>query len=239
MAESTIPYRFDPSHSIDELRETHSDIEDGSETGIQVVVAGRLMLKRDQGKIVFGTLQDSTGRIQLFAPEKTTPNFTELTNLHLGDWLGVTGEIIKTRKGELSVKVSEWVRLAEARRPFPDKWHGISDTDMRYRQRYVDLWVTEETRQTFLIRSRVISLTRRWLEERGFIEVETPVFHPIPGGALARPFTTHHNALDVDLYLRIAPELYLKRQSLQLRSLRHLFGQIRWTQPRQTSSGLY
>jgi lysyl-tRNA synthetase class 2 len=169
------------------------------------------MLKRDQGKIVFGTLQDSTGRIQLFAPEKTTPNFTELTNLHLGDWLGVTGEIIKTRKGELSVKVSEWVRLAEARRPFPDKWHGISDTDMRYRQRYVDLWVTEETRQTFLIRSRVISLTRRWLEERGFIEVETPVFHPIPGGALARPFTTHHNALDVDLYLRIAPELYLKR----------------------------
>ena len=211
MADPTIPYRFDPSHSIDEIRETHSDIEDGSETGIQVVVAGRLMLKRDQGKIVFGTLQDSTGRIQLFAPEKTTPNFTELTNLHLGDWLGVTGEIIKTRKGELSVKVSEWVRLAEARRPFPDKWHGISDTDMRYRQRYVDLWVTEETRQTFLIRSRVISLTRRWLEERGFIEVETPVFHPIPGGALARPFTTHHNALDVDLYLRIAPELYLKR----------------------------
>ncbi len=211
MAESAIPYRFDPSHSIDELREAHSDIEDGSETGIKVVVAGRLMLKRDQGKIVFGTLQDSTGRIQLFAPEKTTPNFTELTNLHLGDWLGVTGEIIKTRKGELSVKVSEWVRLAEARRPFPDKWHGISDTDMRYRQRYVDLWVTEETRQTFLIRSRVISLTRRWLEERGFIEVETPVFHPIPGGALARPFTTHHNALDVDLYLRIAPELYLKR----------------------------
>ena len=211
MAESTIPYRFDPSHSIDEIRESHSDIEDGSETGIKVVVAGRLMLKRDQGKIVFGTLQDSTGRIQLFAPEKTTPNFTELTNLHLGDWLGVTGEIIKTRKGELSVKVSEWVCLAEARRPFPDKWHGISDTDMRYRQRYVDLWVTEETRQTFLIRSRVISLTRRWLEERGFIEVETPVFHPIPGGALARPFTTHHNALDVDLYLRIAPELYLKR----------------------------
>ena len=211
MADPTIPYRFDPSHSIDEIRETHSDIEDGSETGIKVVVAGRLMLKRDQGKIVFGTLQDSTGRIQLFAPEKTTPNFTELTNLHLGDWLGVTGEIIKTRKGELSVKVSEWVRLAEARRPFPDKWHGISDTDMRYRQRYVDLWVTEETRQTFLIRSRVISLTSRWLEERGFIEVETPVFHPIPGGALARPFTTHHNALDVDLYLRIAPELYLKR----------------------------
>ena len=206
-----IPYRFEPSHTLQQIQDTYSEIEDGSETGAQVTVAGRLMLKRDQGKIVFGTLQDSSGRVQLFAPEKTTPNFNEFTDLHLGDWLGVTGEVIKTRRGELSVKISEWVRLAEARRPFPDKWHGISDTDMRYRQRYVDLWVTEETRQTFLVRSQVISLIRRWLEKTGFIEVETPVFHPIPGGALARPFTTHHNALDIDLYLRIAPELYLKR----------------------------
>tara|TARA_B100000959_G_C14993807_1_gene629218 strand:- start:572 stop:1993 length:1422 start_codon:yes stop_codon:yes gene_type:complete len=211
MTKSAIPYRFEPSHTTQQIQDTYSEIEAGSETGTQVTIAGRLMLKRDQGRIVFGTLQDSTGRVQLFAPEKTTPDFNEFTDLHLGDWLGVTGEVIKTRRGELSVKVSEWVRLAEARRPFPDKWHGISDTDTRYRQRYVDLWVTEETRQTFLVRSQVISLIRRWLEETGFVEVETPVFHPIPGGALARPFTTHHNALDIDLYLRIAPELYLKR----------------------------
>ena len=206
-----IPYRYEPSHTVQQIQDAYSEIEDGSETGTQVTVAGRLMLKRDQGKIVFGTLQDSTGRVQLFAPEKTTPDFNKFTDLHLGDWLGVTGEVIKTRRGELSVKISEWVRLAEARRPFPDKWHGISDTDMRYRQRYVDLWVTEEARQTFLVRSQIISLIRRWLEKMGFVEVETPVFHPIPGGALARPFTTHHNALDIDLYLRIAPELYLKR----------------------------
>ena len=211
MTEMPIPYRFEPSHTVQQIQDAYSEIEEGSETGVQVTVAGRLMLKRDQGKIVFGTLQDSTGRVQLFAPEKTTPDFNKFTDLHLGDWLGVTGEVIKTRRGELSVKISEWVRLAEARRPFPDKWHGISDTDMRYRQRYVDLWVTEETRQTFLVRSQIISLIRRWLEKTGFVEVETPVFHPIPGGALARPFTTHHNALDIDLYLRIAPELYLKR----------------------------
>ncbi len=118
---------------------------------------------------------------------------------------------MKTRKGELSVKVESWVILAEARRPFPDKFHGITDQDLRYRQRYVDLWVTPESREVFLLRSKAISLTRRWLEDRGFIEVETPTFHPIPGGALARPFTTHHNALDQEFYLRIAPELYLKR----------------------------
>lgn len=206
-----IPYRFEPTASAAELRAKHGEIEDGTETGERATIAGRLMLRRVQGKLAFGTLQDSTGRIQLFAPSKVTPEFDEFTSLRLGDWIGVTGEVMKTRKGELSVKVQEWTLLAKAERQFPDKFHGISDQDMRYRQRYVDLWVTEESRENFVLRSRAISLIRRWLEDRSFMEVETPILHPIPGGALARPFMTHHNALDAELYLRIAPELYLKR----------------------------
>ncbi len=207
----TIPYHFDVTRTAASLSEEFAHLEPGTETTQVVAVAGRVMLRRVQGKLAFATLQDSSGRVQLFAPSASTPRFDDFAALSIGDWVGVTGEVMTTRRGELSVRVDTWELLAATRRSFPDKWHGLADVDTRYRQRYLDLWVSEEARATALTRARVLSLTRRWLEDRGFVEVETPVFHPIPGGATARPFTTHHQALDIDLYLRIAPELYLKR----------------------------
>ena len=210
-ADLDIPYRFDRTHAVGEVLDAYAGLAAGAETGTVVSVSGRLMLRRHQGRLAFGALQDATGRVQLFATAKATPSFDRFTGLSIGDWIGVTGEVMATRRGELSVRVDDWVVLARARRPFPDKWHGLADPDIRYRQRHLDLWVSPQAREAFQRRSSIVSSLRRRLAERGFAEVETPMLHPIPGGAAARPFVTRHEALRTDLYLRIAPELYLKR----------------------------
>ncbi len=206
-----IPYRFDKDASTKDLIDRFGALVDGENSGVTVSVAGRVMLSRPQGKLSFSTLRDETGEIQLFAQAARAEDFEGLTKVNLGDWVGVTGEVVRTRRGELSVQVDSWVLLAEARRSFGDKWRGISDPDLRYRQREVDLWANPEVRTTLQLRSSIIQAIRQQLWADGYTEVETPMLHPIPGGAIAKPFVTHHNALDSDFYLRIAPELYLKR----------------------------
>ena len=207
----TTPNSFAHNAYSASLQSTFAHLSDGEESGAVVNVAGRVMLLRTQGKLAFATMRDSTGEIQLFALAAVTSEFEDFAKLHLGDWVGVTGEVVRTKRGELSVKVASWVRLAEALHNFGDKWAGISDFDLRYRHREADLWANPVSRRSLARRSEMLRSVRERCWAANFMEVETPMLNAIATGAAARPFKTFHNALDSELFLRIAPELWLKR----------------------------
>ncbi|NLM06845.1 MAG: lysine--tRNA ligase [Tissierellia bacterium] len=200
--------RYDYTHHSKTIVENFDDLD-----GKQVKVAGRLMSRRGHGKLQFMDLMDSEGKIQIFAKEDVLGKdaYKDLNYLDIGDIIGVEGEVFKTNSGEISVRASEIILLSKSLQVLPEKYHGLKDTDIRYRQRYVDLIVNPEVRETFIKRTKFIKEVRRFLDERGFLEVETPILGTLAGGANARPFITHHNTLDIDMSLRIANELFLKR----------------------------
>ncbi|HEY9597297.1 MAG TPA: amino acid--tRNA ligase-related protein, partial [Cyanophyceae cyanobacterium] len=213
-------YHWESTHQAAELQEKYADLPNEEEANVEVAIAGRIMARRFSGQLAFFDLQDETGKIQLYLEKKKitaemadVPDaFNQLKKLtDMGDILGVKGTIRRTKKGELSVNVSRYTILTKSLLPLPDKWHGLTDTEKRYRQRYVDLIVNPTVRETFRRRAKITAAIRRYLEEQDFIEIETPVLQAEAGGADARPFITYHNTLDMELYLRIATELHLKR----------------------------
>ncbi|MGH8924937.1 MAG: lysine--tRNA ligase [Acidimicrobiia bacterium] len=213
MASDDLPYRFERSALAADLAAAHAQLGPGAETGQVVAVAGRVMLKRSFGKLVFLQIRDYSGRIQLLAESSLLPGeaFESLAETNLGDWVGGEGELVTTRKGELSVRLDSFEVLARIRRPLPDKWHGMRDIEARSRQRYLDLIVNDRSLAVAQARSEVVSVLRSEFLTRGFVEVETPVLLSLATGAIARPFLTHHEALDLEMKLRISLELYLKR----------------------------
>ena len=216
LAEGKNPYghaAFEYSHHIVDLDEKYAELADGENTEDAVSIAGRVMAKRVQGKIIFFELQDATGRIQLFCRINALGEdvFAEMKDLDLGDWIGAHGLMMRTRRGQLSVAVDSFQLLSKALRPLPEKFHGLNDKETRYRQRYVDLIVNPEVKDTFVKRSQILKEIRAYLDEKGFLEVDTPILTPFEIGASARPFYTHHNTLNMDMVLRIETELYLKR----------------------------
>ena len=213
---------FKVTHSTKFLIDKYSYLENGQEFKLNTSIAGRVLAKRIMGKIAFFSICDQEGSIQLYLEKLIIDNneninskclnFNDLKDLvDIGDWIGVNGIIKKTNKGELSIKVSSWQMLSKSLQPLPDKWHGLTDVEKRYRQRYLDLIVNPQSKTVFKTRAKCISLIRRWLENKDFLEIETPILQSEAGGAEARPFITHHNTLDIPLYLRIATELHLKR----------------------------
>jgi lysyl-tRNA synthetase, class II len=208
------PYYGKPGEIVhaSDLQTEHGGLPAGASSSEKVLVAGRLFARREHGKATFADLRDSSGKIQLVLREDVLGStYGEFAELDLGDWIGVSGEVLRTQRGELSVLVDSYELLSKSLRPLPEKWHGLKDHEQRYRQRYLDLLMNEDARRVVEARTRLIRGIRSFLDDRGFVEVETPMLQQLPGGATARPFVTYHKALGMELYLRIAPELYLKR----------------------------